>query len=269
MARHLSRQLVNTDDDAPIERFFPHGPSGLVSPAPSTPRHNSNNQTPIAPCCSGGGHHGCGCGCPGCWCRLRMHFKDEANREVYGGQGGRGHGYRSGMPSPGIGGLDRASSSSFESSSPHSSSNGSFDNSFEASAPLDGHHPAAAAAVSAAAASVNTHDAQLILEPDEDGPHPWHSFVERRTASSSLDHIGDSSGMIVPGLNDDSALTRGSRSSVADRSTLSSQYEPSFMPQQNSATASQIVAQAGAAFDEVPASSSSLHVDSCASPPID
>ncbi|OQU96222.1 hypothetical protein CLAIMM_02332 [Cladophialophora immunda] len=233
MARHLSRRL---NPAAPIESFSP----------------GDTNETPPGDCSSAGGHHCCGCGCAACWCRLTHFKKDESNREAYGGQGG----HQGNMPAPGIRRPDRVSSLSFDSpssfQSSHTLSNGSFNNSFEVPAPLDGHHRQPAAAVTPDGAQ------HAAAETDDDDPHPWFSFLER---ADSLDHMSfgeDSSGMFIPGLADDSTLARGPGSSVADRSTLSSQYESFFalqgqqqqQQQQQSTTASQNLVQVGAAFDD-------------------
>ncbi|EXJ59448.1 uncharacterized protein A1O5_12073 [Cladophialophora psammophila CBS 110553] len=161
---------------------------------------------------------------------------DESNREAYGGQGGRQD-----VPGPDAGHPDHISRfdspSSFESPSSPSLSNGSFDNSFEVGNPLARRE----------AADVNSSRTQYASEPDEDERHPWTYFTER---ANSLDHMSfgeDSSGMVIPGLMDDSVLARGPGLSSDDRSILSNQYEPSFV--QQSATASQVVVGAGAAFD--------------------
>jgi hypothetical protein len=88
-------------------------------------------------------------------------------------------------------------------------------------------------------------------EEEEDDRHPWADFI---SPPDSLDHISfeqDSSGMVIPGLLDDSALAaRGSGIGIGigidDRSILNSEYESSFV--QPSATASQVLTGVGAAF---------------------
>ncbi|KAH0829787.1 hypothetical protein AYO21_06731 [Fonsecaea monophora] len=257
MAPHRPRRV---NADAPIESL--HGSSGLTQPHHHHLHLNNTEGSPCS-CCSGGGHHGCGCGCAGCWCRLGHHFKDDSNRETYGGQGG-GHGGAGGMPSPAVGRPRHVSrfdesASSFQSSGPSLSTGGfSFDNSFEVPAPLTlGRGQAIAANTAAlninARANGHHHASEDLM--DDDGPHPWSLFTE---SPNSLDHMffgDDSSGMVIPGLNDDLApLARGPGSSVADRTTLSSQYESSFSPQPSvsaSASASQIVAHVGAAFEDL------------------
>ncbi|OAP55687.1 hypothetical protein AYL99_09839 [Fonsecaea erecta] len=227
MPRGVSRGHVVGTDAHPRELVFPHGSSGVVPLTPTIQHSNVNDGTPPGgPCCSGAGHHGCGCGCPGCWCRLLTHFKDESNRETYGGQGGgRRRQHHLDMTSPaGTNRSDGVSSpSSFNSSSPSATTSGSLNSGFGAPASLVRHRPAASAVI------INdTRHTVLESDPDEDSPHPWHTFVES-PISSSLDHMSLSTG---------------------DRSILSSQHESSLVHEQrSSASASQIIAQAGAVFD--------------------
>ena len=53
--------------------------------------------------------------------------------------------------------------------------------------------------------------------------------------------------MVIPGLEDDSVFARRSNSAIREQSMLRSEYETSFT--QPSATVSQIIIEAGAAFD--------------------
>ena len=203
-------------------------------------KHHDNDNT-SGTCRCGGEHHGCGCGCKTCGCRL-IHFKDESNSEAYGGEGGR----RQGVPGPGVDLPDRGSRFDLSSSSvgtAGSLNNGSFDNSYEARGHFDGHHMASA--------NINGVGNQFSASEDEDdGENAWRNFI---SPNNSLDHLylenEDSSGMIMPGIMDGSMLAaRGSSIEVGERSLLNSEYESSFT--QPSATASQTLTGAGAAFEQ-------------------
>jgi hypothetical protein len=173
-------------------------------------------------------------------CRL-TYFKDESNREAYGGEGGR-----QGMPNPGVDLPDRTSRfdsswSSRRTDLSRFSSEGSLDGSPQARGHFGGHH--------AASVYINGTGDQFATEEEEeeDDRHPWDDFI---SPPDSLDHISfeqDSSGMVIPGLLDDSALAaRGSGIGIDDRSILNSEYESSFI--QPSATASQVLTGVGTAF---------------------
>jgi len=119
-------------------------------------------------------------------------------------------------------------------------SNGSFDNSFEARGHFGGHH--------VASTTINGIGHQFAAtEEEEDGHDAWRLFV---SPANSLDHLSfdeDSSGMVIPGLMDDSTLAaHGSGIDIDERSILSSDYESSFV--QPSATASEVLPGIGAAF---------------------
>jgi len=118
---------------------------------------------------------------------------------------------------------------------------GSFDNSYEVHGQLNGHHPA----------NFN-HDrvghVYATSEEEDDGHHAWHDFGI--SPVNSLDHMtfeDDSSNMVIPGLMDDSLLVGGSSSHLSERSILRSEYERMFW--QPSASTSQVIVAAGAAFD--------------------
>jgi len=145
------------------------------------------------------------------------------------------------MPSPDVDLPDYASrfdssSTSARTDESRSLSNGSFDNSFEARDHFGGHHTATA--------NING-TGQQFSEEDEDGHHAWPLFVSPDLSAFEED---DSSGMVIPGLMDDSTLAlRGSVSDIGERSLLNSEYESSFT--QPSAPASQVLAGTGEAFE--------------------
>ncbi|KIW63170.1 hypothetical protein PV04_10036 [Phialophora macrospora] len=140
---------------------------------------------------------------------------------------------------------DRTSRFDSSSSSPRTdfsrfSSDGSLDGSLDARGHFGGHH--------AASVYINGTGHQFAAsEEEEDGHLAWADFI---SPPDSLDHISfeqDSSGMVIPGLLDDSALAaRGSGIGIDDRSLLNSEYESSFA--QPSATASQVLTGVGTAF---------------------
>ncbi len=123
-------------------------------------------------------------------------------------------------------------------------SDGSFDNSYEAHGPLDGHHIATTNIVGAG-------HQFAVSEEEEDGHRAWDHFGVSPT--NSLDHLffeeEDSSGMIMAGAGDmDDSMTavRGSITISDDRTMLNNEYESLFEPP--SATASQVLPGVGAAF---------------------
>ncbi|OCT46187.1 hypothetical protein CLCR_01333 [Cladophialophora carrionii] len=151
------------------------------------------------------------------------------------------------MPGPDVVLPDRTSRFDSSWSSPRTdisrfSSNGSLDNSIGASGHFGG-HPAASLYINGMG-----HQFGPAEEEDDDNPR-WADFI---SSGNSLDHMSfdqDSSGMVIPGLLDDSALaTRGSGIGIAidERSILSSEYESSFP--QPSATASQVLTGVGTVF---------------------
>jgi hypothetical protein len=192
-------------------------------------RNKFHNNDPIT-CCSGGGVHGCGCGCKGCNCRFGNFNKNDSTRQVYPGQGGGRQEVSTLYDSTNLTQLS-TSTSSFGSSRSGSVSSGSSPTGLEARAQYIDHYVAA----------VGTHFNGYSLEEEEDGHGAWQRFGV--SPADSMAHMNSSG--IIPGLQDSSELAISGNLS-ATRGMLDS-YTSSW-PYHSDAT-SEVIANVGAMFN--------------------